>query len=132
MPVLDPRELAEWYALTEELPAKIKREKELRQRIFGVAFANPTLGTNRLPLGHGKDLKAVHKMTLGVDRQALAAADTTTIPSELFHSVVKFSPGVSEGGWNAATDSQKALFSAFVTVRPALPAMEIVNVKTRG
>ena len=129
--MLSPTELTEWFNLTEELPAKVAREKELRAKIFADVFTAPVIGTNRHNLGHGKDLKAVYKMSFGIDRPALAEVGPT-IPAELLHSVVKYDPKVSEGSWNKLTDAERNKFGNIVTIKPALPVMEIVNVKTRG
>lgn len=124
--VAQQAKMDEWYALTQELPAKIAREKQLRQELFDAAFVKPKLGTNRFALGYGKDLKATYKMSQTVDRAALQE-HSPTIDDKLLERVLTYRPEVVVGAWNACTPEEKNILSVFVTEKPSLPSLEIVN-----
>lgn len=53
--------LAEWQQLNQQLKALVLKEAEARRKAFDMFFPAPTEGTNTFDLGHGYELKAVHK-----------------------------------------------------------------------
>lgn len=124
--------VSEWYALSTQVAELTKREKALRQEIFGAAFPNLQSGSDRVPLGYGRDLKGEAVVNYTVDREEMKA-NSHLLPADVFSSVMKFTPEVRAGALKAIADEeQKRVFGMFITAKPGLPKLEIVNVKQRG
>ena len=126
------QKLARWYTLKADVARLTADESALRMEIFGEAFKNPPeKGTVRHSIGYGKDLKATCKLNYSIDKQALEVAKVE-LPADVLAQVLKYKPEVNEAGLNAITDPKhKALVASFVTSKPGLPSLEIVDVKKR-
>jgi hypothetical protein len=124
--------LTRWHTVKAQLAALTEEETNLRKDIFASAFPNqPDSGTHRLSLGFGKDLKVSPKLNYSIDRAAMQAVlDGGKLDPEVFNSVIRYSPSVSGTGLAAVTDKKvKGVLASFITSRPGMPTLEIVDSK---
>ncbi len=126
--------LSDWFALKGQVKALQDRESELRREIFDLAFPNaPEKGTVRVDIGFGKQLKAVAKLNYTVDREAMAAALQSGLDPDVHERVIRYKPEVSESElFKVADPKTKQLLSSFITSKPGMPSMEIVDAKKGG
>ena len=122
-----------WHNLKAQVAKLVADEAALRLELFNELHPNaPEKGSSRATLGFGKDLKATTKLNYSVSRDGLDAAKSS-LPIEVLATVIKYRPEVNEAGLASVTDPQhKAVLATFITSKPGLPTLEIVDVKKRG
>lgn len=126
--------MSDWYVLKAQIAELTTKEVALRREIFDQAFPNaPEKGTVRYDVGYGKELKGVAKLNYTVDRQGLADAIKGGLDSDVLDKVIKYKPEVSETGLFTIDDPKvKAVLASFITSKPGLPSLEIVDASKRG
>lgn len=126
--------ISDWYVLKNQIAELSAKEVALRREIFDQAFPNaPEKGTVRFDVGYGKELKGVAKLNYTVDRAGLAEAIKGGLDSDVLDKVIKYKPEVSETGLFTIDDPKvKAVLASFITSKPGLPSIEIVDASKRG
>lgn len=124
-----------WHAAKQQLAALQKQERDLRsQMIAALSTGEIEEGTERVPIGHGKDLVITHKLNYTLD------ASDEAIESELDYvaksmgevvaeRLVKFKPSLSVSEFKALDHDVKKRFARLVTTKPASPSVEIKDAK---
>lgn len=108
-----------------------KRDKELRDLIYGMAFAGLEDGkTHNQPLGNGYFLKGKRDIRYKVDANAADAAldELTALGNEgpfVAERIIKWTPELSVSEYKKLTPAQKAIIDKVVTTTPGLPTLEI-------
>lgn len=123
-----------WYSTQLELKQLRKREVELRLEIVEtLSTGEITEGTERIGIGHGKDLKITHKLTYKLDEtdQLDLALDKVAkvMGEEIADRLVNFKPTLSVSEFKKLDDDVLKEFSKFVTTIPGTPSIEIVDEK---
>lgn len=121
------KQLDEWYEAKKNAEYWVNKEKDLRKGIFGYAFPFPKPAKkNKIKIEHGMALIGDFKQNYKVDQPALADARAAgEIPMATINQVVSWYPKVREAQFEALDDKNKLLFSAFVTIEPGLPGLEV-------
>lgn len=121
-----------WYKMKAELKKLTDAEMELRQFIFKGKFISPVEGTNRLGLGEGWDLKAVHVINRSVDEPALGILIQKFQESKIpVDALIKYRPELVKSEYNALTNEQKQLFDQALTIKPGAPQLDVVKSATK-
>jgi hypothetical protein len=127
--------VSDWYALKAQIADLTAKESDLRKAIFARAFTDaPEKGSVRAGLGYGKDLKATTKLNYSIDKEALAQVrKADAIPPDVLDLVVRYKPEVVEAEFlRIANPEHKRALASFITSKPGLPSLEIVDAKKRG
>lgn len=121
------QELNEWYKLQEQLDTIKAKELEMRKRIFGAAFPNPTEGSkdNKLPLAEGWILQGDYKINRKVDEATVHTLNTgNTAP--LVDKLFNFKPTLILKEWKALSPEDLVTMADAVTETPGTPSLKIV------
>lgn len=121
--------LTRWQTIRQQLDA-VKplelEEKEIRQKLFNLAFPNPTEGTNRIDLTDGYALKGTFKVTRKIDEAALPAViqqlQQMNVPPDMFFN---YTPELKVTQYKQAAPQVKLAIDAILTSKPGLPSLEI-------
>jgi hypothetical protein len=132
--------LTRWYGLKDQIAALTAQETTLRREIREQAFPNaPEKGSQRLGIGHGKDLKVTTKLNYSLDRAKLAEVGDNVLPQAVRDLVFKTKLEVVEaevvralGPRSDLAPEVRAALADVVTSKPALPQLEIVDAKKGG
>jgi hypothetical protein len=127
--------VSDWYALKSEVARLTAAESALRKEIFAEAFPDAKeKGSARHGLGFGKDLKGEAKLNYTLDREGLATLAASAKPevAALLGRVVRYKPEVVEAEVVKVKDpEEKKLLASFITSKPSMPSLEIVDEKKR-
>lgn len=128
--------LTRWFQIKEKLADLNAQESALRQELFRQAFPNAKeKGTERVSIGHGKDLKVTTKLNYSASREKLASYGDNVLPPSLRNTVFRYKPEVVEAELAKALADKtlppetKAALADIVTSKPAMPALEIADSK---
>lgn len=124
-----------WYEASVHSAQLINQERQLRQLAFAKAVPEPKPGINNIDLGGGWLLKAEHKINYTVANTEEMAAQLATMPDHVAERLVKWNPELSISEWKklAAEMPQSYLaFSAFVTEKPGLPTLKLIEPGGQG
>lgn len=136
-------DMTEWYNLRAELPAKVEREKELRNKIVNYYFpAGLKKGVQRAELPEGWKLKVTGVINVKIDVAAQQAVQKELAEKYGFDSgeLIKYKPELSTSDYTevlvkplaAATGDRlerlkllKATFDQMLIVTPGSPQVEV-------
>jgi hypothetical protein len=136
--------LKAWEASKATLEAA-KRPKWIRRKaVFGYAFPNPTEGTQRVELGGGYSLKAVHKINTkitasneAVDKAEDEASKCGNEGTFLFERIITWTPNFSKSEYkkleadNPTHIAVKKLVDSLIEEKPGAPTLEIEAPKAK-
>jgi hypothetical protein len=130
--------LAQWETSKEALERSKTREMDVRKLVFAFNFPTPKEGTQRVELGNGYNLKAVHKVNTtisasneDVDKAEDAASKCGNEGTFLFERIITWTPNFSKSEYKKLEASNpthikiKALVDGLITEKPGAPALEI-------
>lgn len=121
-------QLQEWYGKKLALANLKTAEVLLRQDMASFYFPAPNIGTNRLDLGDGFDLKLVHKQNITVDEAAIEQVTAAQIKKlklpweELFN----YKPTLVKSVYDDLTAEQKKFVDTLLNIKDATPDLDIV------
>lgn len=127
------QDVADWYALCEQI-AKLKpAEMLLRNKIFKGTFPNPVEGTNTVPFVNNWVIKGVYKIDrkLDVPMYNTIQADCRAMgfnPDLL----VERKPTLVLTAYRQLTAEQQKFFDQALVSKPATPSLEVVKPAERG
>lgn len=124
--------LQEWYALQTQLAELKAKEIDLRRLMVSYYYPAPTVGTNRMDLGGGYDLKLDFGYDYKVDEAALDGVTKTDIKKHKLpmDELVVFKPVLSVKVFNSLTDDQREFVEeAFLEKKEKSPQLKIVPAK---
>jgi hypothetical protein len=130
--------LAEWEAAKVTLERAKASEMEVRKAVFSYCFPNPTVGTQRIPLSGGFNLKAVHSETTKIvapnekiDEAEDKAAAIGNEGTFLFERIITWKPEFSKSEYKKLDTSLtvhaqvKKLVDELIETKSGAPALEI-------
>lgn len=121
--------LTQWQALVAKIAAAkalVEQEQELRKAIFALAFPKPEEGTQRMDLGEGWKLKAVHKVDRKLDEAALPAVLKQLRARKVaVDELVTYKPSLCVSIYKALPADLRAIMDEVVTSKPAMPSLEV-------
>lgn len=136
--------LKAWEASKVTLELAKNTEMDLRKAAFGYCFPNPTEGTQRVDLGSGYALKAVHKVNIkitasneDVDKAEDAATAIGNEGTFLFERIITWTPNFSKSEYkkletgNATHVAVKKLIDGLIEETPGAPTLEIEAPKAK-
>jgi hypothetical protein len=132
-PQLTPEEayllLNQWFELQKQYNELKGKEFVLREQMAGHYFPNPTLGTNRLDIGGGFDLKLVSKLNYKVlvdevDGVTQAQIKKLKLPWDELFDYSK--PTLVQSVYNELTKEQKKFVDGLLEITNAAPDLKIV------
>lgn len=105
-------------------------ERQLRQEVFALAFPTPKEGTNNADLPEGWTLKGTLKIDRKIDeavlpqvKEQLRALGFNPDP------VVKYKPELVTKDYKAMPEEIRKVFDTALTIKPALPTIELAPPK---
>ena len=131
-----------WEAAVKALAAAKDAEAALRKEVLAEAFAfDPEAlreGTENFELGNGYKLKAVFKISRNLNNEneavdKLLSKIEKTGPEGAFiaERLVKWKPELSVSEYKKLPEKFKKLFDEVVTLKEAMPALELVVPKSK-
>lgn len=136
--------LAAWDTAKATLERAKNAEMDIRKIVFGYCFPNPTVGTQRVPLANGFNLKAVHKETTkivaSIDAIDKAEEEAGKIGNEgtfLFERIVVWKPDFSLSEFKKLDPTLpvhaqvKKLIEGLIETKPGAPTLEIEAPKAK-
>lgn len=121
-------QLQVWYGKKQELAALKTSEVLLRKDMAKFYFPSPKVGTNRLDIGGGFDLKLVYKYNITVDEAAVDNVTAAQIKKlklpweELF----VYQPSLVKATYDKLTAEQKKFVDSLLDIKDATPDLDIV------
>jgi hypothetical protein len=136
--------LKAWEASKVTLELAKNTEMDLRKAAFGYCFPTPTEGTQRVDLGNGYALKAVHKLNVkitasneDVDKAEDAARALGNEGQFLFERLITWTPNFSKSEYkkleadNPTHINVKKLIDGLIEETPGAPTLEIEAPKAK-
>lgn len=136
--------LTQWNNSQEALTRAKALEMDIRKLVFAFNFPTPKEGTQRVELGNGYNLKAVHKINTtisasndDVDKAEDAASKIGNEGSFLFERVITWTPNFSKSEYNkldagnATHVAVKKLVDGLIESKPGAPALELEAPKAK-
>jgi hypothetical protein len=138
------RLINDWEASKTALEVAKNSEMERRKAVFAYAFPNPTEGTQRVELGGGYSLKAVHKINTkitasneAVDQAEDAASKCGNEGTFLFERIITWTPNFSKSEYkkleadNPTHIQVKKLVDSLIEETPGAPTLDIEAPKAK-
>lgn len=123
-----------WWEIKQALKEAKKlaaEEKALRQALFTLFFPAPREGINTRELPAGWKLKGKYKLDRKVDEAALPAVLKEMREKGIScDDLVRYKPELATKEYRNLTETERDLFNTALTIRPALPELEIIPPKT--
>lgn len=122
------QELQKWYETRQAATLANNTEKAMRRRLIGHYFPEAGVGTSRVPLNPGFELKLNRTLSYKVDEAALLQVTAEQVQAlnlpmaQLF--VQKWS--LSVAAYNALTPEQRAFVDGLITVSDTIGSLEVV------
>lgn len=123
-------ELQAWYLLQQQLDTVKGKEIVQRKMLAGFYFPKPDMGTNRLDLGGGFDLKLVHKQNIKVLQEEVDAVKPAHIKKFKlpWDDLFVYKPSLNMSVYNKLSAEQKLFVDNLLEISDATPSLEIVPV----
>lgn len=126
--------MSQWQDKVAQIQAQahlIVEERQLRQEVFALAFPTPKEGANSGELPEGWTLKGTLKIDRKIDEAALPQV-LTQLRTLGYNPdpVVKYEPKLVTKDYKAMPDEVRKVFDTALTIKPALPTIELVPPKT--
>ncbi len=120
--------LQKWFKEKDELSKLKFIEHTHRGQLADFYFPSPVVGTNRLDLGGGFDLKLVAGLDYKVDEAALDNVTAAQIKKLKlpWDDLFVYKPSLSLRAYNALSSEQKAFVDTLLDIKPKSPQLEIV------
>jgi len=113
--------LERWQVLKASIAKLTAEERSLRQELFEGTFPNPEEGTNTAELPDGRKIKGVYKISRTVREK-----DLTRVPKDIRDEVFAVKHSLKTRQYRKLTDAQRAKVDEALTIKPGLPALEVV------
>jgi hypothetical protein len=121
-------QLQVWYGKKQELATLKTSEVLLRKDMAVFYFPTPSIGTNRLDIGGGFDLKLVHKQNISVDEAAVDNVTAAQIKKLKlpWEDLFVYKPLLVKATYDDLTSEQKKFVDALLDIKDATPDLDIV------
>ncbi len=128
--------LQQWQAKVTEIATHahlIAEERELRQQVFAAFFPTPGEGTNTAELNEGWKLQGKLKIDRKIDEAALVTVMQVIRDQHKFNPdpLIRNKPELVLKDYKALPDEIRKLFDTALTIKPALPTIELVPPKEK-
>lgn len=117
-----------WYAKKRELADLKTSEVLLRKDMAAFYFPTPQVGTNRMDLGGGYDLKMVFKYNITVDEAAVENTTAAQIKKLKlpWDDLFVYKPSLVKAVYDDLTSEQKKFVDGLLDIKEATPDLDIV------
>ena len=115
-----------WNDLQAKLAFYKQEEAKLRKEIVDKVFAEASVGTNKVELGKGYELKAVIKENTSIDEAALS---NLKLPEGALDGVVKYKPSIVAAGYKKMPANLQKILDTALVVKPGAPTLTLVAPK---
>jgi hypothetical protein len=121
-------QLQVWYGKKQELANLKASEVLLRKDMATFYFPSPNVGTNRLDIGGGYDLKLVFKYNISVDEAAVDQVTAAQIKKHKlpWEELFVYKPSLVRGVYDALTEDQRKFVDKLLNIKDATPDLDIV------
>lgn len=121
--------ITRWEKAEADRLKAVAEELEARAALVSLGFPTPTFGTNKAPLGDGRQLKATFTRYYKLENGPRLEAALKTLPSAIRANLVKYKPELSVSAYNALEPAHKAVINEVLTISNGRPSVEIVEPK---
>ncbi len=127
--------LQKWQEKVTEIATHahlIAEERQLRQDVFAAFFPTPGEGTNTAELNEGWKLQGKLKIDRKIDEAALEAVKEVVRKMGFNPDpLIRNKPELVLKDYKALPDEVKKVFDTALTIKPALPTIELVPPKEK-
>jgi hypothetical protein len=117
-----------WNMAAKQLAEAKREEAEARLALCAIAFRSPTEGVNNQPLGDGTILQGTFRSNYNLD-QPRVEQQLKLLPKATAANLVKWDASLRVGAYKGLEPAHKAIVNEVLTIKPGMPALEIVKPK---
>ncbi len=120
--------LYDWQHKQAQLKVAIAEENRARLLLVSLAFPTPLEGVNNQPLGNGYILQGTFRNNYSLDNKRVET-QLKLLPGEVARGLVSWDAKLKVGAYKALEPAHRNVVNEVLTIRPGMPALEIVEPK---
>lgn len=120
--------ITRWYNAKQALAVAAKEENEARLALVAIAFPTPLEGVNNQPLSNGYVLAGTFRNNYTLDNK-LVEQTLKQLPKAIAQRLVSWDAKLKVGAYKALEPAHKAIVNEVLTIKPGLPALELIPPK---